>query len=71
MRVQKLRIGLEAQRGIAQTHDVIFLRGDERDVGGHAGPQQQIGIFDVDHRVVGDHVLQRLRGVANLPQLAR
>src|SRR5581483_7569446 len=40
---------------------------DCRDVGGHARAQLEVRILDVDHRVVGDHVLGGDGGVSDLP----
>ena len=60
----------EAQRRVGHAQHVVLLRVDEGDVGGHAGAELQLGVVDVDDGVVGDHVLDRLRRVADLPHLA-
>ena len=56
--------------GIADFENIITLGDDDRDVGCHPGLQSQIRIIHIDHCIVGDHILNRDRRVADLSDFA-
>ena len=63
------RAGSAAPRSAAAAASSRSI-GDHGDGGRHAGLELQLGVGDLDDRVVGDDVLHHLRGVADLADAA-
>src|SRR5262249_23231278 len=67
----RLRVGRpEAQRRVGDAQRAALVGVDERDVRGHARAELEVRVVDVDDGVVGDDVLDGLRRVADLADLA-
>src|SRR4029079_4487698 len=48
----------EPKRGIGHFEDVVPLRNDDGDIGGHAGLESQVLVVHTDHHVVGDDIVE-------------
>ena len=55
-----------AARAVGTRSTSLAPAGHDVDVRGHAGPERQVGVVDVDHDVVGDDVLDVQRRVPHL-----
>src|SRR5664280_2614699 len=61
---------MKTQRRVGDFQGVVTFGNNNRDVGGHAGLEFQIGVIDTNDGIVGDDVLDRDRRVTHLHDLA-
>ncbi len=65
-RADQISAGAKAEGCVGHAQHVVLVGEHETDVGGHARPQLEIGVVDIDDGIVGDDVLHGRGGVANL-----
>ena len=58
-----------AKGGGRHGEHTLGLSGDDRNGGGHAGPQQQLVVVDLKPRIVGDDAVGGDRGVGDVADL--